>query len=370
MLLTWLLTRQTFSQPLQDFPALFNSAGFRTEISSARLLGSLVLFSAVPLGTAEAYIPTIEKLAYQPSVKNLVKDLLSLVFRMFPPYPKVRPGLYALGSPTSDSPVLVTGNFDLTVRRLVKAIEGRVNAWILVVDSAGINVWCASGGGFLTAEKVIGALKASGLAGVVSHKDLILPQLAACGVDGWTIRKSTGWHVAWGPVRADDIPAYLDAGGRASEEMRLVTFPLLNRLEMLSTVLSFYGLLILLPILIFWRGIFWPVTLAMVGTGLFYAITQPYLPGKDGLVKSIPLTIIVLLGFLVFTQLNPEMPVKTIFNWSFGLVGLSVFTAAEMQGTSPLMRGEQANWIAEAIIALVLLAIYFLLPVVLGWSWP
>ena len=50
-----------------------------------------------------------------------------------------------------------------------------------------------------------------------------------------------------------------------------------------------------------------------------------------------------------------------------GLTGLSVFTGAELQGMSPLMRGEQANWGWEAVIGLVLGAVYWLVPLVLGW---
>jgi ubiquinone/menaquinone biosynthesis C-methylase UbiE len=368
MVLTWLLTRQIFSQPLVDFQAMFASSGYSSQENSSAILGSLVLFEAAPHEEGLLPIQTVKTLSYRPSIKNLFKDLYALFFRMFPPYPKVRPGLYSVGGPDGDSPVLVTGNFDLTVRRLVKAIDSRVDCWLLVVNSGGINVWCASGGGFLTAEKVIGAVKTSRLAQIVTHKSLILPQLAACGVDGWKVRKMTGWRLAWGPVRAEDIPTYLAADRQATEEMRQVKFPLLDRLEMLITVLSFYALLILLPVFIFWRDIFWPTTIAMVCIGIFYAVTQPYLPGKDGLVKSIPLTIIVLTGYLGYLLLNPGMPIESIFNWCIGLVGLSVFTAGEMQGTSPLMRGEQANWIAESLIALVLLAIYFLVPFILGWS--
>ena len=294
-------------------------------------------------------------------------DLWLLFFRIIPPYPKVRPGLYAVGQPDKSSPVLVTGNFDMTVRRLVKAIDGKVNAWVLVADSAGINVWCAAGGGYFTAEKVIAAVKSSHLDEVVKHHALILPQLCANGVDGWRIRKETGWGVHWGPARAEDIQAYLAGKRKKTDAMRWVRFPLKDRLEMVTVTLGFYGLLILLPVFIFWRPLFWPITFSMLGLSYFYALVHPRLPGSDGLYKSIPLTIIALAGLFVYTTLLEPLPALNLFHWVVGLTGLSVFTGAELQGMSPLMRGEQANWGWEAVIGLALAAAYWLVPLALGW---
>jgi hypothetical protein len=290
-----------------------------------------------------------------------------LFFRIIPPYPKVHTGLYAVGNPTPASPVLVTGNFDLTVRRLVKAIDGQVNVWVLVADSGGINVWCAAGGGHFTAEKVIAAVKSSHLEQVVSHHALILPQLCANGVDGWHIRKEIGWGVHWGPAKARDIPAYLAARRKKTDVMRWVRFPLIDRLEMVTVTMGFYGLMILLPVLIFWRHMFLPIAISMAGLSYFYAVVHPWLPGHDGLYKSIPLAFIALAGLFIYTSVWHPLPAINLFHWIVGLIGLSVFTGAELQGMSPLMRGEQANWGWEAIIAIGLGAIYWLVPLALGW---
>jgi hypothetical protein len=274
--------------------------------------------------------------------------------------------LYAVGQPTPEAPVLVTGNFDLTVRRLVRALDGQVDAWVLVADSAGINVWCASGGGYFTAEKVIAAVKSAQLEEVVNHHALILPQLCANGVDGWRVRQETGWGVHWGPIRATDIPAYLAARRKKTDAMRWARFPLKDRLEMVTVTLGFYALLILLPVLIFWRASFWPVTASLLGLSYFYAVVHPWLPGHDGLAKSIPLAVIALAGLFLFSIWRP-LPALQFFHWIVGLTGLSVFTAAELQGMSPLMRGEQANWSWEAVIGAALGMVYWLVPIVLGW---
>ncbi len=96
-------------------------------------------------------------------------------------------------------------------------------------------------------------------------------------------------------------------------------------------------------------------------------MVHPRLPGRDGLLKSIPLTIISLAGLLIYTQIWNPMPSPQLFNWTVGLTGLSVFTGAELQGMSPLMRGEQANWGWELLIGAVLGLVYWLTPMALGW---
>jgi SAM-dependent methyltransferase len=365
LLLTWLLTRTT-TAALSDFENALRNTGFYSRTAASYLGGSLVLYEIQPdvESIAEKPLPqqVTSRLRHRVTLRTVLLDLWLLFFRIIPPYPKVKTGLYAVGDPSPGSPVLVTGNFDLTVRRLVKAIDGRVDAWVLVADSNGINVWCGAGGGYFTAEKVIADVKSSHLDKVVDHRALILPQLCANGVDGWRIRKETGWGVHWGPVKAEDIPPYLAAKGKKTDALRWVRFPLKDRLEMVTVTLGFYGLLILLPVLIFWRHMFLPIAASLLGLSYFYAIVHVWLPGRDGLSKSISLCVIALAGLFATAFTWCPMPPLSLFHWSVGLIGLSVFTAAELQGMSPLMRGEQANWGYELIIGALLAAIYWLVP--------
>lgn len=369
-LLTWLVTRTT-TKALHGFETLLAQAGFIPKIGASFLGKSLVLYTATLARDVhpEDELPpaAVGHLRHRVSARNLLVDLWALFFRIIPPYPKVKPGLYAVGDPTPKSPVLVTGNFDLTVRRLVRAIDGCVDVWVLVVDTAGINVWCAAGGGYFTAEKVIAAVKSSRLDMVVNHHALILPQLCAVGVDGWQIRKHIGWGVHWGPVRATDIPAYLAGKRKKTDEMHWVDFPLKHRLEMATITIGFYALLILIPVFLFWRNLFWPITIALLGLSYFYAVVHPWLPGRDGLYKSIPLVIIALAGLFLYNILWNPLPAQQLFHWTLRLIGLSVFTAAEQQGMSPLMRGEQANWGWEVFIGLTLLAIHWLVTLTVEW---
>lgn len=369
-LLTWLLTR-TSATALRGFETALDQTSFQARAAASYLGGSLILYDILPAEAAqfEAGPPptVIGRLRHRVTLRTLLLDLWLLFFRIIPPYPKVRTGLYMIGEPTPESPVLVTGNFDLTVRRVVKALDGQVDVWLLVADSAGINVWCAAGGGYFSAEKVIAAVKSSQLAEVVSHHALILPQLCANGVDGWRIREEIHWGVHWGPAKARDIPAYLAANRKKTDAMRWVRFPLKDRLEMVTVTLGFYGLLILLPVFIFWRPLFWPIALSLIGLSYFYAIVHPWLPGRDGLYKSIPLSLTALAGFFVYIAFGTPLPAIDLFHWMVILTGLSVFTAAELQGMSPLMRGEQANWGWEVVIGLTLVATYWLVPLAVGW---
>ncbi|MFQ5855081.1 MAG: corrinoid protein-associated methyltransferase CpaM [Anaerolineae bacterium] len=385
VLLTWLLTRTT-TTALRHVDKHLEQAGFRGYVVESHLAGSLQLIVARPAealapvavepetaeqvtaqqAPADATVATVERdiprLRHQTTLRSILVDLWAVLFRILPPYPKVEPGLYRVGEPERKSPVLVTGNFDLTVRRLVRAIDGKVDCWLLVADSAGINVWCAAGGGYFTADKVIAAVRASGVENVVDHHALILPQLCANGVDGQRIRKELRWGVHWGPARAEDIPAYLESGRHKTDAMRWVTFPLKDRLEMVLVTLGFYGLLILLPVALFWRSMFGRVSLSLIGLSLFYAVTLPWLPGRDGLAKSVPLALIALAGLYLYSSFFGHLPPRRLFNWTVGLIGLSVFTGGELQGMSPLMRGEQANWTWEAVIGAVLAGVYWVLP--------
>ncbi|RJP45576.1 MAG: carbon monoxide dehydrogenase [Desulfobacteraceae bacterium] len=143
---------------------------------------------------------------------------------------RIAPGLYALGEPGAASPVLVTCNFKLTVDLLRRELAGRA-LWLLVVETYGINVWCAAGKKSFSTEEIAGRVRAAGLEKVVTHRRLILPQLAAPGVAAQKLRKLCGFSGVFGPVRADDLPAFLDADMHAGPEMRNVEFKLAERLK-------------------------------------------------------------------------------------------------------------------------------------------
>ena len=140
----------------------------------------------------------------------------------------VDPGLYALGAPDDRSPVLVSANYKLSFDALRRELAGR-NAWILVLDTRGINVWCAAGKGTFGTEELVRRIDAADLSFVVSHNVVVVPQLGAPGVNAPEVRRRTRFRVVYGPVRAADLPVFLDAGMRATAEMRRVRFTLRDR---------------------------------------------------------------------------------------------------------------------------------------------
>jgi hypothetical protein len=144
---------------------------------------------------------------------------------------RVEPGLYALGAPNAESPVLVTANYKLTFDYLRRELPG-LAAWILVLDTLGINVWCAAGKGTFGTAEVAGRVRRTGLDKVVSHRNLILPQLSATGVAAHEVGKLSGFKVTFGPIRSADIVAFLDAGMVAAPGMRRVRFNLADRLAL------------------------------------------------------------------------------------------------------------------------------------------
>jgi NAD-dependent dihydropyrimidine dehydrogenase PreA subunit len=166
------------------------------------------------------------------TIFDFAKDVLQTGFRLAP-WP-TEPGLREIGKPGPLSPVLVTCNFDLTVRRVMRAMRGN-DAWLVVAPSRGINVWCAASGGHLSTHQVVTALKTSGVAERVSHRRAILPQLAATGVIAREVERRSRWQVKFGPVYADDIPRYLAQHEKKTDDMRHVRFGIRERLEMAVT---------------------------------------------------------------------------------------------------------------------------------------
>ncbi len=166
---------------------------------------------------------------------------------------RVTPGLYSIGDPDEGSPVLVTANYKLTFDHLRKNLSN-VDAWILVLDTKGINVWCAAGKGTFSTDEVVRRVQESNLGEFVDHRRLILPQLSAVGVAAHEVKRRSGFSVAYGPIRARDIKRYLANGEKVDDGMRDVTFSLTERLILtpleILAVWKPFTLLILLGIFV------------------------------------------------------------------------------------------------------------------------
>jgi len=211
---------------------------------------------------------------------------------------RVVPGLYAVGNPTKESEVLVTANFKLTIDHLRKAVCG-INAWILVLDTKGINVWCAAGKGTFSTATLVRQIAETQLDRIVGHRRVIVPQLGATGVSARAVKKQSGFKVVYGPIRATDIPAFIKNGFVADRRMRTVTFTIMERLILspieLQTALK--------PALISAVIIF---MLSGIGPGVFSAGTA----WTRGVIAILALIAGIVSGAVLTPALLPFIPVR------------------------------------------------------------
>ena len=187
------------------------------------------------------------------SLRYIVINIIGTLLRGFPLPTRV--GLIKIGNPDRSSPVFLTCNYSVTVERVKKALRG-LDCYLLVSNTHGINVWCASTGGHLSNHSVISSIKASGVENLVDHREIILPQLAASGVEALEVKRETGWSVKWGPVYAKDIIRFVAGGYKKDRSMRIVGFPVLQRFEM--AVMWAFPFSIILAVLttLIWRSMF------------------------------------------------------------------------------------------------------------------
>jgi acetyl-CoA decarbonylase/synthase complex subunit gamma len=249
---------------------------------------------------------------------------------------RVQPGLYAVGTPGTDSPVLVSANYKMSFDRLRSVLSGR-NAWILVLDTKGINVWCAAGKGTFGTEELVGRVKSCALDQIVSHRKLVLPQLGAPGVSAREVRRRCGFRVEYGPVRASDLPAFLDAGLKATPEMHHVRFGLWDRMVLVPVDLAIEAKKALL------------VAAAMVLLGGLsssgYSMTGVQ---TIGLVSAALVIGSFLFAGVVGPALLPWLPGR-----AFSLKG-AVLGVAAFSGLAVLRAGVAGSWLHLASWALIM----------------
>ncbi|NIR47345.1 carbon monoxide dehydrogenase [candidate division KSB1 bacterium] len=215
---------------------------------------------------------------------------------------RVVPGLYALGKPALDSPVFVTANYSRSFDALRKALRD-TDCYILVLDTFGINVWCAAGKGTFGTDELVHRTEETKLAEIVRHRKLILPQLSAPGVAAHEVKKRTGFSVEYGPVRAADLLEYVKTRN-ATVEMRRVRFTFRDRLELVPVEL-----------------IQTLIIMAIVGCALFFI---------GGPMAATAAIAAVLAGVVLFPILLPWIPTPNFSTKGFilgGIIALPFFLA-------------------------------------------
>ena len=121
----------------------------------------------------------------------------------------VTQGIYEIGSPDENSPVLVTTNFSLTYFIVSGEVEGsRVPSWLLIMDTEGLSVMTAWAAGKFAGDMVGSFVKKSGIADKVAHKKIIIPGYAA-SISGEMEEELPDWEIMIGPRDASLIPKFL-----------------------------------------------------------------------------------------------------------------------------------------------------------------
>lgn len=262
-----------------------------------------------------------------------------LVARLFRWLPDSAPtGLVAVGAPDRSSPVIVTANFSLTVERVRRALDGH-DVWLLVANTDGINVWCAAGGRIFTAQRVIDAIKVSGLEQKIDHREVILPALAAPGVDPLLVRKETGFRARFGPVSARDIPAYLAAGKKKTEAMRRFDFGLAHRLDMFLPMNFPIYLLGAAVLAIFARQYLVGYTALFWGAVAALYLLLDVIPGKTGWSQAFFTATAVVVGWVTVDWYRLADPLA---HWGWHLATFAIFFAAgfDLAGTASARRSD------------------------------
>ena len=263
---------------------------------------------------------------------------------------RVKPGLYKLGRPGKDSDVFVTANYKLSFDVVRRSLHG-LDAWILVLETYGINVWCAAGKGTFGTDELIRQVNKSQLSLYVSHKRLIVPQLGAPGVSAQQVKKATGFAVKFGPVRAGDIPDYIDAGYKKTQAVRSVQFSLRDRFILAPVELANSLKYLLLAMLFFlaisglhsggysfellWKEGYLALIYLLLAyfSGAFLApLLLPFLPfryfGGKGLVAG------VLIFALIPLLSSPAMPLISLMGWFLISGAISSFLTMNFTGAS------------------------------------
>lgn len=245
---------------------------------------------------------------------------------------RVGVGLYALGNPGPDSPVFVTASYTLSFDALRSALAG-IACYILVLETYGVNVWCAAGKGTFGTDELVRRLELTGLAGIVSHRTLILPQLGATGVAAHEVRKRAGFTVEFGPVRAGDLPEYLKTH-TATAEMRRVRFGLGDRIALI------------------------PVDFGQAVLPMAVGAVAVFLVG--GLNAALAVLAAVLAGVVLFPILLPWLPTR-----DFAGKGLILGVAAALPfAVAALVAGREMHPLPRVCLALVPV---FAMPPVTGY---
>ena len=292
----------------------------------------------------------------------------------------VTPGLYCVGSPDENAPVVVTANYKLTFDTVRFSSKG-LNYWLLVVDTRGINVWCAAGKGTFSTSEVVTSVERSGLKDIVKSKRLILPQLCATGVDGLEVKKQCGFTVDYGPVHIADLAEYLQNNAQASERMRSATFSLAERAVLIPVELYLKAIpltVIFLAALVLsgvgpdffsfyesWRRgllVLGASVAALIAGSVLVPLLLPWLPGRQFWIKGLwPALLLIPFLWLGLETLPMEKLALSLWLTAFSSYQAMLFTGCTPYTSPSGVEAEMRKGIPVQLIMVIVAAVLWLI---------
>ncbi|MBI2570811.1 MAG: hypothetical protein HYV63_27735 [Candidatus Schekmanbacteria bacterium] len=284
----------------------------------------------------------------------------------------VTPGLYFTGDRyCRDDPLLVTANCQLTVFLLLRNLRA-IRVRLLVVDTDGINVWCAGSKGRFSNAAILTELERYPRELLTTHRflDLILPKLGLAGVDIRALRQE---HIKpiIGPILAKDLPAYLESPPYRDCDDQRVLFGLQSRLfTWLPGLMQYVAYNLWLVVALIGIEAIWgiaaplwvlPLTAALATA---YPVFFPRLPGRRFAIKGLWLASAACLALLVSAlfspALRPPLPAAAAFIFATSLfIGLS-YTGNSAVSNYTRVRAEIARFLPLNVLLYVASFILYL----------
>jgi len=335
---------QTGTKPFTNIAEELIKSGFSIIKEERSFLDSFILLSATNEENTDRDMINLPLVKKPNDDFSVIQSIWDYIGRWYPN--PVDPGLRIIGNPDRNSPVLLTSNFHLTVRRVEKSLKNE-NLFLLVAPSNGINVWCASAGGELNTHSVITAIKTSRINERVDHNKLILPQFSAPAIDLKLLKTASGRKGLFGPAYSKDIPGYLIKHQTVFENNKAV-FSLPFRLEMLLSMNFIIWFVIALISLFVAPGTLVPLSICFWLTGLVLYAGYPIIPGKSGWLKAGILSIIEIIAMAGYTVLISKMPAFTSWKTMLIISGINLWLGFDLRGIVAA-KASEAEWLMNKL---------------------
>ena len=277
-----------------------------------------------------------------------IKDIYQTLFR-FARFP-CDPDTVLIGNPDKSSPVLVTCNFDYTVRHLKDYLEKeQLDCLLLVVNTKGTNVWCAAAEGIFTTDTVLSHLKVYNVGELVNHHQLILPQLSVAGVKRKEL-KEHGWEGIYGPVYFADLKEFLNNGLTKNKDMQALEYGYWERFKMGLSHAVFCTLVCIVPIFLF-ASDYWIQAIVLVWYFAFcMQLIEHFIPFTRLLYKGLVLSLPILALALTSVK-DPVLKIQV----TMGIIALGAYIGYDAQGHSHLGQNQQSGKLFTMIFAFLVL---------------